>query len=789
MLTKLFILAFVFGTALLQRQPVLPGSGWIVIGLFLVMGIIGLQRSTASISVTVRNVSSWFLFLLAGFLWAAFVADLRLSDRLPSECERCDVQLVGVIANLPQKTDHGIRFHLDVERVITNGAVAPKRIALSWYYERQAKSVPVVNPGERWQLAVRLKHPRGHANPHGFDYEVWSLERSIGAVGYVRASPDNQRIADWVNHPTYWIEYFRAQIQRHFDEALPNHTYAGVLKALATGDQQAIPRDQWQVFTRTGTNHLMAISGLHITMVASFVFAIAYWLWRRSAYLSLRIPARRIAAAAGLGAALGYAMLSGFAIPAQRALYMLAAVAIALWFARRISASTLLAWALFVVVVLDPWATISPGFWLSFGAIAVIMLVTGGRIGRLNWPWDWMRIQWAITLGLIPLLLALFQQVSLVSPIANAIAIPIVSLIVVPLTLLATIPVFDVVLPIAYQVISMMMTILQEISTLPHVVWQQHAPPTWTIVVAVIGIFWALLPGGLGIGFFSGFPARWLGLVAMLPMFWVAPLKPGTGELWLTVLDVGQGLAVVVRTQRHTLLFDTGPGFGETDSGSRIIIPFLRGEGIHHIDRMIVSHADFDHSGGALSVLQAVPVRQILSSLDDRHAILQAVDAKEKCHSGQAWRWDDVDFEILYPASADYRYVKRQSNANNCVLKITTEHGSVLLPADIEAKDESVLLARIPDKLSSTILIAPHHGSQTSSTEAFLRKTNPALTIFAVGYLNRYQHPNAAVLSRYRDLDKKWLRSDEEGAIRISFAEGGWMVSRWRESYRRYWQQ
>ncbi len=789
---KLAIVAFVLGAILLQQQAELPGGWWGWAWLLSALLCAGLLR-IAPDRIRFARIALWCFFVLTGFLWAAMHAHWRLADELPPDWQRRDIQISGVVASIPQRTDRGIRFHMDVERVNTDGAIVPKRIAVSWYVERATENrpsaLPTVHAGERWQLTVRLRQPRGNANPHGFDYEVWALERNIRATGYVRPSLDNRRLDAAVNRPAYWIERLRERIQRQFSANLPDHAYTGVLQALATGDQQAIARDQWQTFTRTGTNHLMAISGLHITMTASLAFALMYGLWRRSAFLSLRLPARRAAAAAGLIAALGYAVLSGFAIPAQRAFYMLAVVAIALWHGRRTSASTVLAWALLAVVLIDPWAVIAPGFWLSFGAIAVIMLITAGRTGKTHGLSGWLRVQWAITLGLIPLLLALFQQVSLVSPLANAIAIPAVSLVVVPLTLLAAIPFFDIVLPLAHEAIGIVMTVLQQLSDSPHAVWQQHAPPLWTILAALAGIVWMLLPGGLGIGLFSGIPARWLGLAAMLPMFLVLPPRPDAGELWLTVLDVGQGLAVVAQTKHHALLFDTGPAFGETDSGSRIIVPFLRGEGIRHIDRMIVSHADSDHSGGALSVLQAVTVEQLLSSLDERHAIPQAIAGRQKCHAGQQWTWDGVQFEMLHPLPDDYSYPRRQPNVNNCVLKITTAHGSVLLPADIEAKDEQALLARDPDKLRATVLIAPHHGSRTSSTDAFVQAANPAWVIFTVGYLNRYNHPNAAVTARYRGQNSRLLHSDSDGAIAVRFADNTVIVERWRRLYRRYWRQ
>lgn len=791
MLVRLNIFAFVSGVCLLQQQAELPASGWAWILIPLAVAIGFLWNYKSNILAAMRGILMWLFLLGMGFFWAAAFAQWRLSDSLSPGWERRDIQIIGVVASVQQINESGIRFRFDVEEVLTEGAVVPNHIALSWFKARQTVTAdgmpPVLHAGERWRLTVRLRQPHGTMNPHGFDYEGWALERSIRATGYVRPSVDNQRLSVLVPWPAYWIEHTREEIQQRFAIGLSGYAYAGVLQALATGDQYAIPRDQWQVFTRTGTSHLMAISGLHITMISSMVFALVFWLWRWSAYLTLCLPARRAAVAAGLLAAFAYAVLSGFAIPAQRTLYMLAVVAFALWKGQQISATTVLAWALFWVVFLDPWAVLAPGFWLSFCAIAIIMLITVGRAGKPHWLTDWLRIQWAITLGLIPILLVFFQQVPMVSPLANAVAIPVISLVVVPLTLLAAIPPLDFVLLLAHEVLSAVMSILHTLSNLPDAVWQQHAPPMWTILAAAAGVLWMLLPGSLGIGFFVGFPARWLGAVALLPMFWVSPSHPKTGELWLTVLDVGQGLAVVARTAHHTLLFDTGPNFGETDSGNRIIVPYLRGEGIRQLDAMIVSHADTDHSGGALSVMNAISVEVLLSSLNDQHPVQRAAIQKYQCRAGQSWYWDGVHFELLYPSLQDYASQKHRANANNCVLKITSIYGSVLLPADIEGKDEHALLNRTGDKLPATVLIAPHHGSLSSSTFDFVQKVNPALTIFTAGYLNRYDHPRAEVMARYLRLNSQLLRSDRDGAILLRFADDGWSVESWRKSHRRYW--
>lgn len=789
------ILAFALGTALLQQQAVLPEISWAWLLLPGAASAFLLWRCQTSLLIAAGKVLLVMVFLVAGFFWAAAFAQWRLADALPHEWERRDIQLVGVVAELPQTNELFTRFTFDVERVLTAAAVVPARISLAWYTVRGKHAgttealPPQINAGERWQLTARLKRPHGNSNPHGFDFEASMLERNIRASGYVRKADDNLRLDEMVDRPAYRIEHLRQEIRERFMRALPDHAYSGVLVALAVGEQRAIPREQWQIFTRTGVNHLMSISGLHVTMVSSLVFALVYWLWRCSHHLTLWLPARKAAAAAGLAAALGYALLAGFAVPAQRTVYMLAVVAIALWLGRLTSASTVLTWALLAVVALDPWAVLSPGFWLSFGAIAIIMLVTVGRIGRIHWLTGWARVQWAITLGLIPPLLAMFQQVSLVSPIANAIAIPLVSLVVVPLTLLAALPPLDFMLLPAHMVLSGCMELLRWLSEVPQAVWSQHAPPPWTIAAGMAGIVWMLLPGGGGLGFAAGFPARWLGAVALLPLFLLLPPRPAAGELWLTVLDVGQGLAVVARTENNTLLYDTGPGFNsDADSGNRIIIPFLRGEGIRQLDTMVVSHADTDHSGGALSVLDAVPVQWLVSSLKADHPVQQTPGNKRSCRAGESWDWDGVRFDMLHPLEQDYASPKLKTNALGCVLKITTAHGSVLLPADIEKKSERELLARAGDALPATVLVAPHHGSKTSSTKEFVQQVKPALTIFTVGYRNRFGHPREEVMQRYRTQGSRLLRSDTDGAVLLRFADNNVTVETWRARHRRYWQ-
>ncbi|MBI3530290.1 MAG: DNA internalization-related competence protein ComEC/Rec2 [Betaproteobacteria bacterium] len=777
-MTSLYLLALVAGAWLLQQQAVLPDlTGATALVPLAVLWIVLARQSGAAIRALSRAVAI-VAFAAAGFFWAAAVGHWKLADDLPEIWEGRDVEISGVVAEMVQPNDRGVRFLFDVERAYTLNARIPSRISLMWY-ANDGESPPDLHAGQRWRLMVRLHRPHGNANPDGFDFEAWMLERGIRAVGYIRGQPAPHLIGSLVWRPGYLLERSREAARKHLLDALGDRPYAGVIVALAIGDQQAIPPDQWRVFTRTGVNHLMSISGLHITMVASLVLLLVLRMWRRSETLVLNLPAIRAATVCGLVVALAYAALSGFAVPAQRTVYMLAVVAVALWSGWAARPAAVLAAAAALVVVLDPMAVISPGFWLSFGAVAVIVLAGGSRIGSPGWFRAWAQTQWAVTLAFVPFLLTMFQQVSLVSPLANAFAIPLVSLIVVPLALAASVLPLDWIAHAAHLIMAFCMLLLQALSDLPDAVWQQHAPPAWAVPIGIAGALWMLLP--------KGFPARWVGAAMILPLFLWLPAKLAPGELRVTVLDVGQGLAVVVRTREHALLYDTGPAFTEQiDAGGRIVVPYLRAAGVGRLDGMIVSHDDSDHSGGALSVLQAMPVAWLASSLPQDHAIRMAATSSRLCGTGEGWQWDGVSFEFLHPQPADYNDSGAKDNDRSCVLRVVSPYGSILLPGDIEKRSEFRML-QFSGNLRADVLIAPHHGSRTSSTPEFVQAVAPSLTVFSVGYRNRFGHPHPAVNARYRQAGSRTLRTDFSGALLIGMNPAGIEVQGWREVNRKYW--
>jgi competence protein ComEC len=755
-----FVLSFALGTLALQQSAELPG--WHVAA----WGLAALLAACICRTAMLRVVLVLGAGFAMGFGYAAWRADVRLADELARAWEGRDVVVVGRIASLPQVSDWGSRFLLDVEQSAAPRGSVPGSIALTWYADAKGeKPVARVVPGEQWAFTVRLKRPRGLANPHTFQLEPWALERDIRATGYVRAKPAPIRTSAAVDGWPYSVHRWRDAIRASMQDELGEARLRGVLVALAIGDQDAIAADDWEVFWRTGVGHLMSISGLHITMFAGLAFAVAHFAWVRVPALALRIPARKAAAIAGTMGALGYTLMTGYAIPAQRTFAMLAVVALCVLADRHGSASRVLALAALAVLMLDPWAALSAGFWLSFGAVAAIFYAMGCRTGQPGKLRAALTEQLSVTVVMVPMLLALFQEVSLVSPLANAIAIPVVSLIVVPLAVAGGFSGSAWLLWAAHELMVHLMGPLEMLAGLPLAMLESHAPGAWAVGAAVVGCAWLLAPRGV--------PMRSAGAVWLVPLFTVAPPAPAWGEAWVDVLDVGNGLAVVVRTATHALAYDAGPaGHGEGDTGNRIVVPFLRGEGVARLDGLVISHADDDHAGGAISLAAAREPPWLLSSLPAAHPLQGLFDHSIRCEAGRQWTWDGVTFRVLHPAAAAYEDTPgrkpRKENDRSCVLHVATAGGSALLAGDAEARSESEMIARGAAMLGATALVVPHHGSRTSSTPEFIAAVSPRVALFSVGYRNRFNHPNAGVVARYAALGADVRRTDREGALRIA---------------------
>jgi len=715
------------------------------------------------------------LFAFAvGFFWAALAAHLRMADWLAPQLEGRDLQMVGVVAGLPAATERGQRFELEVE---SSDTPLPKKLLVSWYRgagglqeEGAAAAERAVHPGERWLLTLRLRRPHGSVNPHGFDYEAWLLERGIGATGYVRQRGEHRKLGSRDSFIDF-IERSRESIRNRFLAVLGPTPAAGILAALAVGDQRAISAEEWQLFNRTGVTHLMSISGLHVTLVSGLFAWLVGAVWRRVPALALRLPARNAAAIAAIAGAFGYTLLAGFAVPAQRTCYMVTVVAIALWCGRISSPTRVLALALAAVIAADPWAPLAPGLWLSFGAVALIFYVT--RIEEGHLVLQWARVQWAVTLGLAPAALLLFGQVSVAGPIANAAAIPVVSVVVTPLALLASVVPLDFLLHLSAWLVELLLQFLEWCAALPGALWQQHAPSGWSVALALVGVAWLLAP--------RGFPWRVCGLALMAPAFALAPEGPPRGTAWITTFDVGQGLAVLVRTANRTLLYDAGPAFGaEADSGGRIVLPALRGAGLARLDAMVLTHEDLDHVGGALTVLETLEVDALASSLPARHPLQAHAPARRACSAGERWEWDGVRFEFLHPGGAWQR-----RNDSSCVLRVSTAGGSMLLTGDIERAAERSLVER--GSLKSEILLIPHHGSRTSSSAEFIAAVAPRWAVLPVGYRNRFGHPAGEVMARYAAAATSVLRTDLDGAVQVRLTGAGVELEAERERSPRYW--
>ena len=775
---RLYLIAFCVGVGLLQLQSDLPPARWLWV-LPLLSAVLWAPTSFHFISESLRRAGVALLCAALGFAWAAWRADMRLAERLPEHWQGVDVELIGTVVDLPQQNVRGEHFLLQVNEVLTPNARIPSRVQVAWYWPRGATALsPRVHAGEQWRLTVRLKKPHGTSNPHGFDLEAWMVERGIGAAGYVRDQPPPLRVESLAASPAAWLAATRAHIRQRILDRLAGRPYVNVITALVIGDQSAIPGEQWRAFTRTGVNHLISISGLHVTMIAALIGWLVAALWRRLPKLTERIPARKIGLAAALIAALIYVLLAGFQAPAQRTLYMLAVLVLAYWHQRETRPTVALAWALFGVLLLDPWAVLAPGFWLSFGAMAAILWVTVGRIGDPSKLSAWISVQTAVTLALAPALLLLFQQVSLVSPLANAIAIPVVSWLVTPLALVG------VVLPFclgwAERIMAILGDALSWLATQNFAVWTLPAPPIWAVVFALIGALWLLLP--------RGFPLRWLGLFLWLPLLFPAREIIPTGHFRAEVIDVGQGTAILIRTATHTLLYDTGPAYVDSDAGERIVVPYLRATGVGALSGMIVSHDDNDHSGGMRAVLRDVDTGWLLHGLPLTSPLLLNAPKPQHCARGQQWRWDGVDFEILNPASSAYLEPKRRDNNFSCVLKVRVAQQGLLITGDGEKLAEQELLDSAAEKLPTSVLIAGHHGSLTSSVPEFVARVHPAAVIYTMGYRNRFGHPKPQVIARYQAIGAAQFRSDRDGLIRLDFGGAGIQASQYRPQHHHYWQ-
>jgi competence protein ComEC len=748
-------LAFLLGACCIHSLARLPD--W--------HGAVGLLAA----AVTLAFVGRFKLVagLLAGLAWTWLSAAGRTAGDLPSALEGQDLLVRGYVASFPQNAAGDSQFLLDV--VEPRRGVAP-RIRLVWYRAAHAPEA-----GELWRLVVRLKRRNGFANPGGVDHEAQLFREGIGATGYVRDDARNARLAapSW----RYSVTRSRGWISRRIREAARDSRALGVLQGLAVGDTQAMRPEQWRVFAATGTTHLMAISGLHISMVA----ALAAWLGgaivRLPSAQSRRLSAMHGQVIAGTTAALLYSTLAGLSVPTQRTLLMLVIYFAARWYRRHVAVTHALGLSLVGVLLIDPFAPLAPGAWLSFGAVAIILLAVAGRLGRDGPIAAFARVQIAVTIGLVPLLLMAFGSVSLISPLANVVAIPLFTLLLVPTVLLGAcaasvwLPAGAWVLALPAQLLQWTWPLLQWLAKCPLALWYFPQPSHAAFVALVIGVLLLVAPGI--------WPTRLAGILLCLPVALYRVPGPGVGNFELALLDVGQGLAIVVRTETHVLVYDTGPAFPTgRDAGELAVLPYLRHRGVRRVDALVVSHGDLDHRGGANTVLAGVPVARVLAG----PSVGSLSQSRTPCRRGQRWTWDGVQFEMLHPARA----ARASDNDSSCVLLVRSRAGSVLLAGDVEAAAESEIVdGGLP---RATAVVVPHHGSRTSSTERFVLAAHPVLALVSAGYRNRWGLPRREVLDRWRAADARVLTTADSGAIEITFTGGRPpLVREYRQTRRRYW--
>ncbi len=747
----LSVLCFVAGIVTVQQFSELPEIQWVV--------------ALVAVAIGFSYFRLWrLMFFTMGLLWAIYYAHIHLADSLTANLEGQKIPIEGQVIGLPNKDDRRVRFDF---LVLKSAFQLPQKIKLSWYFPKQE-----IKSGQRWQFTVKLKKPYGRLNPGGFDYQRWLFAENIGATGYVRSSPKPKLLATLSKWQSYTV--LRQAISDQISFLLPDSENIGLIKALTIGDKHEINDRQWEVFRKTGTVHLLAISGLHIGLISGLVF---FLVLKLAIKLSVDSP-QRTAAISTLLVAIFYAALAGFSVPTQRALIMLLVFMSAIIVQRNIAIKNTLALAMLGVLLFDPLAVLSAGFWLSFLAVSIIAYSLSGRLGKTGYWIGATKTHLVTAIALSPLLILYFQQISIIAPFANFIVVPVVSLVVVPLCFIAVLMMFvSTQLAVLFlQLIDLILSgigkLLSVMAELPFASITTDSYPLYVILFALLGVFILLAPKGI--------PARWLGGVLLLPLLFTKQDTLKDAELEMTLLDVGQGLSAVIQTAHHALVFDTGAKYSaQFNMGSSVVIPFLKYKRIQKVDTLLISHGDNDHIGGAQAIIEEINVQRIISSVPK---LLEPSKA-EFCRAGQQWLWDKVMFQIISPSINGFN----SENNNSCVLRVSTENKSILLTGDIEKEAENWLIKHYGSALKSDVLIAPHHGSNTSSTMPFLKAVDPQVILIPAGYRNRFSFPHKKVISRYVNLNKNWLNTAEQGAITVVIDNQQLTVISTRKDKGKYW--
>lgn len=867
---RLLALAVVAAASLLQNLPALPKLPVLlsVLGaqslLFLLVASLfwyGRQRFKFShisgLRWAARILSLSLIFVLT-LVWATWRAELRMDDRLSVQHENVVSRIVFRVTGMVQDQGDSLRFQARVlsdqptgiprdiqvvwrkpsrqpvnqigaeQSVDQVSAVMSKEVLNEVTHEATPQAPSEVTPGQVWRAALIFRRPRGALNPHGFDYEGHVLGRNIRAIGRVRGVP--KLLGD---EPFDSMEVVVARTRQNLRGLMRKHvkdmSFGAVLIALAIGDQDSVKAEHWEIFNKTGITHLVSISGSHVTMLAAFGGVATFWGWKRMRWRGRAagewIPAKVMAGLVALLVAWLYCLLAGWGVPARRTFFMLLVTGLALFSRLPVGASSVLCLAAAVVTLIDPWSPMSTGFWLSFGAVAVLFFVGAQAqsaqtesVGLARRWWlmikESARLQWIITLAMLPVLAFLFQQVSMSSPLANAVAIPVVTFVVTPLALVtalvAMVPGLDGLATLtAWLAHAALDWTMIPVTWLAHTPWSAitvAAMPGWCLLLSLVGIGWALQPPGV--------PVRWVGWTLLLPALTWLPDRPLPGAWELIALDVGQGGAILIRTHRHALLFDAGPRMGSSDAGQRVIVPVMRAFGLRRLDAVMVSHSDIDHAGGLPSILKDMPVFQTYASFNlsawlghatrvsSQQSQITYPSAISTCEAGQQWTWDGVIFKVLHPLqtqiSANEKQdaafsagvkKKRRTNADSCVLHIQGQYHSALLPGDIGVKEEASLIGRSQEMLRAEVVVIAHHGSLTSSSSQFVQQVRAQHAIAQAGYLNRFAHPAPAVEKRWREALVRVWRTDMHGAVTAQSHATGLDVYSQSERRKRYWHE
>ncbi len=822
MVGRICLLGFVASGAVVHVLPDLPSrwAQWVLLaaaGLFFIPAWRARGRP--------RTVCWAITASLLGFLLTTHRAELRLADALLADNENKVSRVELRIAQLPRHEPESRHFLAEVLSSRPEGV--PSVIQVSWsaasrpgpYPKGRSEPAefPELIPGQRWRMALTLKSPHGMSNPGAFDYEGYAFAQGVRALGSVRGTPEYMGDDPWVSLPVI-AQRARYRVRQAMQPYVRDLRYGAVLVALAIGDQAGVQASDWQVFNRSGLTHLISISGSHITMIAALAALAVSWLWRRVRFghtvPAEILPAQVAAAWAALLVAWLYCLLAGWGVPARRTFLMLSVVALARIARLPMSASRIVLSAAFLVVLLDPWAMLSTGFWLSFGAVCVLLASSSwfgqavserqaGRWSRLGaFAMTAARLQVAISLALLPLLARMFNEISLVSPLANAYAITLIGMVVTPAALLLA----------ALALVPGAGALASWAAWLGHGVmqWLMHptvwlaelelasvvipTSPWWLTLLAMAGVAMAAMPYGL--------PGRRLGWLLMLPALCWRVERPREGDWSMHALDVGQAGAVVVRTARSTLVFDGGLRRGPaSEDGERIVWPFLKTLGVRKIDVLVVSHSDLDHAGGVWGIVKSAPVEQAYSSFDLRRYLrreasklgadaqaLNLPSAITPCRRGVRWRVDGVSFEFLWPARGSATQAwgdKEGRNADSCVLRVQGRHHGMLLTGDVGVREEQAMIEWMDGPVD--VVMAAHHGSKSSSSQAWVEATRPAHVIAQAGRFNRYGHPHRQVQRRWERAGAQFWRSDHHGAVTAVSSGGELRVSAQRVDRRRYW--